>query len=189
MIPIIRNVGIGLMARIVLCLSIVAVLFFSFGCSKSGESTSTSLDKIEVRVETSGAETISSSKDLEVMLKVSPADTDFTYANGSYNVRMSWNYKAPDMVYREAHWFDRVSSPAGGGDKQGAFKIHGGANWGDPSWRPVQHAIDPAAPNANFGVTSNSGGDPKWVLNEGSDGDYRLELYNADMRINFVKLN
>ena len=103
--------------------------------------------------------------------------------------RMSWNYKAPDMVYREAHWFDRVSSPAGGGDKQGAFKIHGGANWSDPSWRPVQHAIDPAAPNANFGVTSNSGGDPKWVLNEGSDGDYRLELYNADMRINFVKLN
>ena len=142
MIPIIRNVGIGLMARIVLCLSLAAVLFFSFGCSKSGESTSTSLDKVEVRVETSGAETISSSKDLEVMLKVSPADTDFTYANGSYNVRMSWNYKAPDMVYREAHWFDRVSSPAGGGDKQGAFIDRGGGEGDDAVVTPVGKAVD-----------------------------------------------
>lgn len=126
MIPIIRNVGIGLMARIVLCLSLAAVLFFSFGCSKSGEGASASLDKVEVRVETSGAETISSSKDLEVMLKVSPADTDFTYANGSYNVKI---YHAQTTRYVNEVYVSKVTKVSSGTYKVAIADRSGGENF------------------------------------------------------------
>lgn len=105
--------------------------------------------------------------------------------NGEWSHQlMSWSYKAPDMVYREGHWYDIETTP----NSEGAIKIHGGANWGDPSWRPKYASTNPADPNANREVTRNSGGDPKWKLPAGTDGYYRFELYNADMRMDFVPL-
>ena len=68
------------------------MVILSFGCSKSDEGVDTP-SAVEVRVETSGAETLSSEKGLGLMLKVSPADTDFTYANGSYNVKLFYRTK------------------------------------------------------------------------------------------------
>lgn len=105
--------------------------------------------------------------------------------NGEWShVLMNWSYKAPDMVYREGHWYDITTTP----NNQGAIKIHGSNNWSDPSWRPLQHGINPADPNANRGVTANSSGDPKWILPGGTDGYYRFELYNAEMRMDFVPI-
>lgn len=87
MIGLFESVKCYFSARFVLWLSIFSMVILSFGCSKSDEGVDTP-SAVEVRVETSGAETLSSEKGLELMLKVSPADTDFTYANGAYNVKL-----------------------------------------------------------------------------------------------------
>ena len=57
----------------------------SFGCSSSEESVTTS---VEVKVVTSGIESIPQNGSIELTFTVTPPSTDFTYSNGSYNARL-----------------------------------------------------------------------------------------------------
>ena len=102
---------------------------------------------------------------------------------------MSWHYQAPDMLYREGHWYDKQTTP----NSEGAVKIHGSnGSWGNPTWRPAYHGINPADPAAERSVATDItgfSGDPKWILPAGTDGYYRFELYNADLRMDFVPIN
>lgn len=105
--------------------------------------------------------------------------------NGEWkHVQMNWHYKAPEMFYREGHWYDITTTP----NNQGAIKIHAANNWNDPSWRPITHGTNPADPNSDRRVTSNSSGDKKWVLPANTDGYYRFELHAPAMTMDFVKL-
>ena len=66
-----------------LALSLTAIC--SFGCSSSEESVTTS---VEVKVVTSGIESIPQNGSIELTFTVTPPSTDFTYSNGSYNARL-----------------------------------------------------------------------------------------------------
>ncbi len=100
--------------------------------------------------------------------------------NGEWShVKMNWDYRRPEVVYRQGHWYDITTTP----NNQGAIKIHGSNNWSDPSWRPINHGANPLNDNR---ATSNSSGDPKWVLPGGTDGYYRFELNNAEMTISML---
>ena len=66
-----------------LVLSLTAIC--SFGCSSSEESVTTS---VEVKVVTSGIESIPQNGSIELTFTVTPPSTDFTYSNGSYNARL-----------------------------------------------------------------------------------------------------
>jgi len=91
------------------------------------------------------------------------------------------DYKNPEIFFHEGVFFDQDNTP----DSQAAIKIHSGQNWNDPSWRPAQHGANPLTDNR---VSSNSGGDPKWVMPAGTAGKYRFELNNADMTVTMTPL-
>lgn len=100
--------------------------------------------------------------------------------NGEWShVKMNWDYRRPEVVYRQGHWYDITTTP----NNQGAIKIHGSNNWSDPSWRPASHGANPLYDNR---ASSKSGGDPKWVMPGGTDGYYRFELNNAEMTISML---
>lgn len=66
-------------------LCIIITTIFSGGCSSSEESLET---RVEVKVTTAGIESIPQEGSIELYFTVTPADTDFSYANGSYNARL-----------------------------------------------------------------------------------------------------
>lgn len=67
------------------CLALILTTLFSFGCSSSEENITTN---VEVKVATSGIESIPQNGSIELAFTVTPPSTDFTYSNGSYNARL-----------------------------------------------------------------------------------------------------
>ncbi len=105
--------------------------------------------------------------------------------NGVWDhVQMEWGgYKTPEVFVHEGHFYDLTTTPNG----QAAIKIHSAyGSWSDPSWRPAVHGANPLVDNR---VSSNSSGDPKWVMPSGTDGWYRFELNNAEMTVNMTPID
>ena len=122
----------GAKAKLFTALTVVIATLFSFGCSKSDEadnggSGNSNPSGVTITVETSGAEIIPESGKTEITFKVSPANTDFTYSNGSYNVRLflASNKAIPKDLYLS----DIISTGAKGtyratiNDRSGGKKI------------------------------------------------------------------
>ena len=83
----------GAKAKLFAALTIASVALLSVGCSKSDEadnsgSGNSNPSGVTVTVETSGAEIIPAGGKLDVIFKVTPADANFTYSNGTYNARI-----------------------------------------------------------------------------------------------------
>lgn len=110
-------------------------------------------------------------------------------AAGGWSVfdKFNWGgYKNPEVNVLEAHFYDKKTSlEVAKRNGEGAFKLHNSAGYTNPTWRPVSGGADPRKDNR---VSSNSGGDPKWVMPEGSDGYYRVEVNNADMTIKMIPI-
>ncbi len=109
-------------------------------------------------------------------------------AAGGWGVfdKFDWGgYKNPEVMVLEAHFYDKKTSLENKRNGEGAFKLHNSAGYTKPTWRPASAGADPRKDNR---VSSNDGGDPKWVMPEGSDGDYRVEVNNAEMTITMTLL-
>lgn len=92
------------------------------------------------------------------------------------------DYKNPEIFFHEGDFYDMDTTP----DGQAAIKIHSAyGSWSNPSWRPAVHGANPLTDNR---ASSNSSGDPKWIMPSGTAGKYRFELNNAEMTIKMTPL-
>lgn len=98
-------------AKIITLICIAAATLLSYSCSKSDDTDANGSSDVSVYVDTSGAETISEGGSIEITFKVTPANLDFTYTNGSYNARL---YYASNKGAVSELYLSKISSSGSG---------------------------------------------------------------------------